>query len=99
MKLLVTTTVDAPSQSIIQETKMAILTALEKVKDRTKADMKIGSCNAENTAELQMMMGQIKWFSLGKEPNGFSESKRQAQKKKTLGIVDETSIEDELLDL
>lgn len=78
---------------------MAILTALEKVKDRTTADMKIGSCNAENTAELQMMMGQIKWFSLGKEPNGFSEAKRQAQKKKTLGIVDETSIEDELLDL
>lgn len=98
MKLLVTATVDAPSQSIIQQTKMAILTALEKVKDRTGAEVKIGTCNAENSAELQMLMGQIKWFSLGKEPNGFSERKRQAQKKKTLGIQEE-SIDDILLDL
>jgi hypothetical protein len=71
---------------------MAILKALDGVKERTNngSEIKIGSCNAENTSELQMMMGQIKWFSLGKEPDGFSEHKRQASKKRRAGIVEPT---------
>jgi hypothetical protein len=100
LKLLVTATVNASSHNDIQQTKMAILKALDGVKERINngSEIKIGSCNAENTAELQMMMGQIKWFSLGKEPHGFSEHKRQASKKRRAGIVEE-SIDDILMDL
>jgi hypothetical protein len=100
LKLLVTATVNASSHNDIQQTKMAILKALDGVKERINngSEIKIGSCNAENTAELQMMMGQIKWFSLGKEPDGFSEHKRQASKKRRAGIVEE-SIDDILMDL
>ena len=100
MKLLVTATVSASSHNDIQQTKMAILKALDGVKERTNngSEIKIGSCNAENTSELQMMMGQIKWFSLGKEPDGFSEHKRQASKKRRAGIVEE-SIDDIILNL
>ena len=100
MKLLVTATINGPSQNDVQQTKMAILKALDGVKDRMNngSEMKIASCNVENTSELQMMMGQLKWWSLGKQPDGFSEHKRQASKKRKAGIVEE-SIDDILMDL
>ena len=101
MKQLVTATIFAPSHNDIEQTKKAILNALVQVKDRMNngSEIKIASCNAENTSELQMLMGQIKWFSLGKEPNGFSEQKRQKQKKRTAGIKDDEDLDDILLDL
>ena len=100
MKLLVTATINGPSQNDVQQTKMAILKALDGVKDRVNngSEMKIASCNAENTSQLQMLMGQLKWWSLGRQPDGFSEHKRQASKKRRAGIVEE-SIDDILLDL
>lgn len=100
MKLLVTATVRAPSHNDIQQTKKAILNALAEVKNRMNngSEIKIGSCDAENIGEVQMVMGQIKWFALGREPDGFSEHKRQASKKRKAGIVND-SIEDDLLDL
>jgi hypothetical protein len=100
LKLLVTTSIDGPSQNDVQQTKMAILKALDGVKDRVNngSEMKIASCNAENTSELQMLMGQLKWWSLGRQPDEFSEHKRQASKKRRAGIVEE-SIDDILLDL
>ncbi len=100
MKLLVTATVDAPSVGQIKETRRDILGALELVKDRSTngSQIKIGSCNAENPAAVQMLMGQIKWFTLGREADGFSEHKRQASKKRRAGIV-EPSIDEMFLDL
>lgn len=100
MKLLVTATISGPSHNDVEQTKKSILNALTGVKDRLNngSQMKIAACNAENTSELQMLMGQIKWFSLGKEPDGFSEHKRQASKKRRAGIVEE-SIDDVILDL
>jgi hypothetical protein len=100
LKLLVTATINGPSQNDVQQAKMAILKALDGVKDRMNngSEIKIGSCNAENTSELQMLMGQLKWFSLGRQPDGYSEHKRQSSKKRKAGIV-EPEIEDELLDL
>ena len=101
MKLLVTATVSGSSHNDLQQTKMAILKALDGVKDRMNngSEMKIGSCNAENTSELQMLMGQLKWWSLGRQPDGFSEHKRQASKKRRAGIIDEPTIDEIILDL
>ena len=101
MKLLITTTINGASQNDVQQAKMAILKALDGVKDRMNngSEIKIGSCNAENTAELQMVMGQLKWFSLGREPDGFSEHKRQASKKRRAGIKPEESIDETILNL
>ncbi len=101
MKLLVTATISGPSSNDVQQAKMSILKALDGVKDRLNngSQVKVASCDAENTSQLQMLMGQLKWFSLGKEPDGFSEHKRQASKKRRAGIVEEPSIDEILLDL
>jgi len=79
---------------------MSILKALDGVNDRVNnwSEVKIASCDAENTSQLQMLMGQLKWFSLGKEPDGFSEHNRQASKKRRAGI-EEPSIDEVFLDL
>ncbi len=98
MKLLVTATISGPSSTDVQNTKMSILKALESVKDRTSNDIKIGSCNAQNSLAFHLLMGQLLSFSLGREPDGFSEHKRQASKKRRAGIVEE-SIDDILMDL
>lgn len=102
MKLLVTATVSAQSSGDLQQTKMALLKALDTVKERTNngSEIKIGHCNADDPAEVQVLMGKVKWFSLGKEPDGFSEHKRQASKKRRAGIAEESeeSIDDILLD-
>jgi hypothetical protein len=100
LKLLVTATINGPSHNDVEQTRRSILKALDGVKDRMNngSEMKIGSCNTENSFELGTVMRQIVAFSLGREPDGFSEHKRQASKRRRAGIVEE-SIDDILQSL